>query len=174
MKKKLGVLIFAFLFVLAPVVTLATEGDTRTMLGKTYTGDNSDASQAYLDNPKGFAIDSNNNILIADTTNNVIRKIDNETNIINKHAGSGEFGSLDGFRLLNQFGYPEDIVVDGQDKMYVADTYNSKIRKIDGDNVTTIVSEGLSSPRGVLVRGDDLFIADTGNNRIVRTKLDGS
>lgn len=174
MKKKLIILIFAFLFVVAPVTTLATEGDTRTILGEPYTGDNSGASKAYLDNPKGFAIDSNNNILIADTTNNVIRKIDNETNIINKHAGSGEFGSLDGFRLLNQFGYPEDIVIDGQDKMYVADTYNSKIRKIDGDNVTTIVSEGLSSPKGVLVRGDDLFIADTGHNRIVRTKLDGS
>ncbi len=174
MKKTFSILIFAFLFILTPFLALAAEGDTKTILGKPYTGDNSGASKAYLDTPKGFATDSDNNIYIADTTNNVIRRIDNKTNIITKFAGSGEFGSKDGFRLLVDFGYPEDIAINQKDNtMYIADTLNSKIRKIEGDKVTTIVSDGLSNPRGILIRGNDLFIADTGHNRIVRTTLSG-
>lgn len=173
MKKVLLFFTFALLITVVPVITQASEGDTKTILGKPFAGDGGDAKEAYLDTPKGFAIDSDKNIYIADTTNNIIRRIDNQTNVITKHAGSGEFGSKDGFRLLVDFGYPEDIVLDSSNRMYVADTFNNSIRRIDGDNVSTVVSEGLSNPRGVLVRGDDLFIADTGHNRVVRTKLDG-
>ena len=167
-----GLAIFA-LVLIVPVATQAAFGDTRTMLGKTYAGDGQDATEAYLDTPQGFSMDVDGNIFIADTTNNVIRRIDGQTNTIEKYAGTGEFGSQDGFRHYAQLGYPEDIVVDSLGRVYFADTLNNKIRKIDGDNISTVVGDGLSRPKGLMIRGDDLFIADTGNNRILRTKLNG-
>lgn len=163
-------LLFAFFI---PSYAQAREGDTRTVLGRPFTGDGGNAMNAYLDTPQGFALDPDGNIFIADTTNNVIRRIDKNTNVITKFAGSGEFGSKDGFRLLVDFGYPEDIIVDRDGKIYIADTLNNRIRKIDGNTVSTIVSGGISRPRGIMIRGNDLFISDTGNNRIVRTGLNG-
>ncbi|MFH2105489.1 MAG: hypothetical protein ABII72_04640 [Parcubacteria group bacterium] len=169
----LSCLVGGLLVLLVPALTLAAYGDSRTAIGKTYAGDGEDATEAYLDTPQGFSMDVNGNIFIADTTNNVIRKIDGQTNTIEKYAGTGEFGSQDGFRHYAQLGYPEDVVVDSLGRVFIADTLNSRIRKIDGDNVSTIVGDGLSRPKGLMIRGDDLFIADTGNNRVLRTKVNG-
>ena len=163
----------ALMMLALPALASAAFGDTDTVLGKPYAGDGQDATEAYLDTPQGFSMDINGNIFIADTTNNVIRRIDGQTNKIEKYAGTGEFGSQDGFRHYAQLGYPEDVVVDSLGRIFIADTLNSKIRKIDGDNISTVVGDGLSRPKGLMIRGEDLFIADTGNNRILRTKVNG-
>ncbi|MBU1178017.1 hypothetical protein KJ903_02255 [Patescibacteria group bacterium] len=169
----LSLLAGGLLVLLVPALTLAAYGDSRTAIGKTYAGDGEDAAEAYLDTPKGFTLGPDGNIYIADTTNNVIRRINGRTNKIEKYAGTGEFGKQDGFRHYAQFGYPEAIVVDGLDRVFIADTLNNRIRKIDGNEVSTIVGDGLAQPRGLMIRGEDLYIADTGHNRILRTKLNG-
>lgn len=168
-----GILIAAVALLALPVIASAAFGDTSTVLSKPYAGDGQDAKEAYLDTPQGFSMDVDGNIFVADTTNNVIRRIDGQTNKIEKYAGTGEFGSQDGFRHYAQLGYPEDVVVDSLGRVFFADTLNNKIRKIDGDNVSTVVGDGLSRPKGLMIRGEDLFIADTGNNRVLRTKLNG-
>ncbi len=153
----------------------ATWGDTGTFLGRRDVFDGRKATEAYLNNPEGMAIDPNNgDIYIADTKNNRIAKIDWATRTMSTHVNvTNDFGQTDGFRLLATLGYPEDIAIDRFGVLYVADTMNHAVRKIDGDTITTIASEGLSYPAGITVRGDTVFVADTGHNRVVAVHKNG-
>lgn len=156
-------------------VAQAAYGDTTTLLGRMYAGDGGSALNAYLDMPQGFTIDSSGNIYVADTYNNVIRKID-ISHKVSTFAGTGEYGDIDGSRLNANFGYPKGIDYDGS-SFYVAEGGNSKIRKIDSaGNVTTITttdSTGFLNPSGILVNGTDLYIADTGRGRVVKMSTSG-
>jgi len=155
----------------------AAYGDTSTFLGRMYDGDGGLAIDAYLDMPQGFTKDNSGNIYIADTYNNVIRKI-NSSNIISTYSGTGEYGRDDGFLPNATFGYPKDISYNTSDNsFYIADTGNSIIRKIDTDgNVTTLTITGdldLLRPEGIIANGSDLYISDTGNNRVIKTLVSG-
>ncbi len=154
----------------------AAFGDTSTFLGKSYTGDGGDALLAYLDMPQAYALASDGSFYVADTFNTVIRKID-ASNVITTYAGTGEYGSTDGHRTSTaQFSEPEGIALDGSGYLYVADTGQSKIRKIVGDTVSTLSVTGataLKTPRGLLVSGSTLYIADAGNGRVVSVPTAG-
>lgn len=80
--------------------------------------------------PNGLAIDSQNNILIADTDNSLIKKV-TPTGEVSVFAGS-TFGYLDGQSANAQFKYPTGIAINNLGKIFIADTYNHKIRKITG------------------------------------------
>ncbi len=176
MKTKNVLIAFVCILFCLPLVAQAGFGDTNTLVGRQYNPEGSGAEplESYLDNPSGFAFGANGDIYMADKYNNVIRKYERARGVVTTHAGTGDFGKLDGFRPLTTWGYPEDIEVDRDGNLYVADTLNNRIRKIVGNEVITIVSEGLSHPRGLMIRGDQLFIADTGHNRLLRCNLDGS
>ena len=155
----------------------AAYGDTSTFLGQLYTGDGGPAIDAYLDMPYGFTHDGQGNIYIADTYNNVIRKIDSSNNI-STYSGTGEFGRQDGFRPLATWGYPKGISYNASDGyFYVADTGNSRIRKIDSSNnvstITTTDSTSFLVPQEIVASGSYLYIADTGNNRVVKMSTSG-
>lgn len=155
----------------------AAYGDTTTLLGRMYTGDGGSAMNAYLDMPQGFTVDGSGNIYVADTNNNVIRKIDTSQKV-STYAGNGEFGDADGQYNDATFGYPKGIVFNATDScLYVADAGNNKIRKIDpSGNVTTLVTTdttGFLNPSGIVVSGSDLYIADTGHGRVVKMSTAG-
>ncbi|MDD5567151.1 MAG: hypothetical protein PHH01_03055 [Patescibacteria group bacterium] len=176
-KLSLGLLLIAGGVFIFNQAVFAAFGDTGTFLGKMYTGDNGPAIDAYLDMPQGFTHDGAGNIYIADTNNNVIRKID-ANNIITTFAGTGEWGRQDGSRALASFGYPKGIAYSSSDgSFFVADAGSSRIRKIDSaGKVTTLTVTGakaLSVPEGIIISGSDLYIADTGNNRIVKVSKSG-
>ena len=161
---------FAFLL---PQATEAKFGDVATYVGKIIGGDGKDKLEAYLDQPKDFAVDSAGNFYIADTMNNVVRKIATDGKV-STVAGTGAYGDTDGDTNKARFGWPEAIALDGS-TIFLADTDNSKIKKISGGKVTTLVSSGLSKPKGLYAdtENDILYIADTGNNALKKVSFSG-
>ncbi len=151
--------------------------------------------QSVFQGPKGIAIDSRGNMFIADSMNNVIRKIDTAGNV-STLAGSPEGlqGATDGKGLLALFFQPSDVVVAPNGTLYVADTLNHAIRSIDVQGVVkTLNAESIRSvdlfdgnvelagdfkdgklsealfnePAGLALDAKgNLFVSDTGNQLI--------
>ena len=155
-----------------------------------YGGDGLAAIAANLNNPGSVCLDSAGNMYIADSTNNCIRKVD-AAGIITTFAGTGATGSGgDGFAAnLAQLSAPGGVCVDSAGNVYIADTNNHRVRKVDAITGiitkiagTTIGSTGdgsaaidakLNRPTGVFVHSDgSVYIADEDNNRI--RKVDSS
>jgi len=159
-----------------------------------YSGDEGPAEMAQLNSPKGQSaqpagridIDENDILYIADTSNHVIRVVENDGRI-RTIAGSGVAGySGDGGpAIAAQLNTPSDIEVAPDGSIYIADTANNVIRKVAPDGIiTTVAGTGeagfggdggpaeeakLNRPYGVTLSPDgDLYIADTHNNRIRR------
>ena len=149
-----------------------------------FSGDGGPASEARLRNPEGVAVDGAGNLYIADTGNERIRKVDS-TGTITTIAGTGESGSGGdgGPATAARLDFPTDMAVDGTGNLYIADTGNSRIRKVDSTGtITTVAGTGergfsgdegpataaqLYSPRSVAVDGaGNLYIADSGISRI--------
>lgn len=153
-----------------PALTLASYGDTTTFVSQIYTGDGLIATEAYLDNPADMLVDTSGNFYLADTLNNVIRKIDTHQ-IISTVAGTGSYGYVDGATGSSEFGFPEAIALDSDGTMYVADTDNHAIRKIHNGQVSTISDSGWYYPKGILVSDNILYVSDTGHNAIKQIDL---
>lgn len=155
-----------------------------------FGGDNGAATSANLNNPVGVAVDGSGNLYIADGGNNRVRKVVSggtiSTVVGNGTAGFGGDGSAATNASLNGV---SGIAVDGSGNLYIADSYNQRIRKVDaGNTINTIAGNGssgfsgdgaaatsaaLASPAAVVVDGSgNLYIADQANNRI--RKVDGS
>lgn len=165
-------LVIAASFFIGDTVS-AAYGDTTTYLGKLYAGDGGEALEAYLDFPEDITVDSSGNFYIADTANHVIRKI-NTSGVITTLAGTGSYGSSNGAANTAEFALPRGVALDSGRNVYVADSGNDQIRKIDRYGVvSTLVSSGLNSPQGVLVYGSTVYIADTNNNAIKTVSTSG-
>ncbi len=165
------ILIGAFLFL--PNIVGATYGDVSVYTGSVIGGNGENKTSAFFDFPEDLVRSSGGEWFVADTYNNVIRKI-NTSGIVSTFAGSGSFGSADGAAGTAQFALPRGITIATDGTIYVADTDNSRIRKITSTGtVSTIVSSGLSKPYGVKVYGSYVYIADSGNNSIKRVSTSG-
>src|SRR6266567_7863545 len=87
-------------------------------------------SAARFNSPAGVTVDSAGNTYVADTVNSTIRKI-TPAGIVTTFAGSaGNAGSANGTGSVARFNFPSALAVDSANNIYVADTYNSTIRKI--------------------------------------------
>jgi len=132
-------------------------------------GDFGLATQANLNYPMGTALDNAGNLYIADELNNTIRKVVLSTGVITTVVGTGAPGYAgDGGPAVNALlDYPSGVSVDSAGNLYIADTLNFAIRKVDVNtkNISTIVGNGivgnLGEPFGVTVDSKgNLFIAD--------------
>ncbi|MEA2677519.1 MAG: hypothetical protein QOJ81_1660 [Chloroflexota bacterium] len=109
-----------------------------------YSGDGGPATGAHLNYPTDMAVDAEGNLYIADTKNNVIRRIDSD-GIIQTVVGTGEAGFAgDGGQarqaLLNQ---PSDVTFRPDGAMYLVDQNNGRVRRVDPDGtISTIVGDG--------------------------------
>jgi len=164
------VFLAAVITLLLPTATFALTGRVTNFLGKLYGGDGLTATQAYLDNPGGFTADGSGNFFIADTFNNVVRRIDAATDIITTFAGSGQMGSADGLAGKASFRQPEDIAVAADGTIYVADTLNGRIRRISNGRVTTWPQK-FAKPTGLYLTEKYLYVTDEGGGRVWRITI---
>jgi uncharacterized protein (TIGR03437 family) len=156
-------------------------------LGPFGIGDNGQAASAFLSAPGGVAFDSAGNVYIADSGDQLIRKV-GTNGIITTIAGtngspgfSGDGGPAKSAKLHN----PSGVAVDSAGNVYIADASNNRIRKIDtSGNISTVAgstntfstgvgdggaatSANLNLPKGVaLDSAGNLYIADYGNYRV--------
>ncbi|MEO8369645.1 MAG: SMP-30/gluconolactonase/LRE family protein [Candidatus Solibacter sp.] len=137
-----------------------------------YFGDGQQGTRASVNHPDGVAVDSQGNVYIADTLDNVIRRVAPD-GIISTFAGTGAsgYGGDNGPATQARLRLPSGVAVDGQGNVFVADTGNNQIRRIDASGFITTVDTGgaLNEPRGVAVdRTGNVYIADTGNHVVRR------
>ena len=106
-----------------------------------YSGDGGAATNAGLNYPSGVAVDAAGNLYIADSDNKRIRKVDTN-GIITTVAGNGSAGySGDGGAATNaRLYYPTGVAVDASGNLYIADTENNRIRKVDTNGIITTVA----------------------------------
>jgi sugar lactone lactonase YvrE len=99
-----------------------------------HTGDGGPAGAAALNQPGALAVDAAGNVFIADTGNNVIRRVDAKTGVISHVAGTGEeaFGGDGGPAASAALNDPVGLGLDGKGNLFVIDARNYRIRKIEG------------------------------------------
>jgi sugar lactone lactonase YvrE len=173
---------------------VSTNGIITTVAGTNnlgFSGDGGSATNACLWYPTKVAIDTLGNLFIADSANYRIRKVDTN-GLISTVAGNGSYGySGDGGTATNAKLYePYGVTVDTFGNLFIADSYNARIREVSTNGIITTVAgtnfpgfsgDGgpavnakLNQPDGVVVDGSGtLFIADTGNHRIRKLGTNG-
>jgi sugar lactone lactonase YvrE len=156
------------------ILKIAPDGSVTTLAGGREGFADGAGGQAAFHTPSGLAIDSTGNLYVADTGNNRIRKVTPE-GIVTTIAGDGFTGYVDGAAAQAQFNGPIGVAVDVNVNVYVADTYNDRIRKIGTDGVVTTLPGDFDTPCGIVVASDgSVFVADTRNNRIQKITTDGN
>ncbi len=152
--------------------------------GQGFGGDDGPAALAQLNSPFGLAIGSGGSLYIADSGNNRIRRI-NTSGIISTFAGTGVAGSTGdgGPATLATLRVPKGVGVDGGGNVYIGDSVNHKIRRVDTSGIiTTFAGTGmpgfsgdggpataarLFGPQGVAIDSTgNVFFADTSNDRV--------
>lgn len=146
------------------------------------------AGSARFNHPEGIALHPEGFLVVADTFNHAIRKVTLQGEVTTI-AGKGKRGYRDGAGQEALFNQPCGVATDRQGNLYVADTFNRRIRKIFPDGtVITLAGDGrpglldgpalearFHTPSGVIVDPKDgsLYIADMGNNSIRKLTPDG-
>jgi uncharacterized protein (TIGR03437 family) len=168
----------------APAYTITTIAGDNTA---GYTADSVAANTTDINLPFGIALDSKGNLYIGDQLNQRVREVTGGT--ISTVAGNGTAGFLGDAAAATsaEIDLPSGVVVDSSGNLYISDTHNCVIRKVSGGTITTYAgsntnynvvcggtgdhglatSAELDEPTGLAMdAANNLYIADTGNNRI--------
>jgi thiol-disulfide isomerase/thioredoxin len=134
-------------------------------------------AEAAFAQPSGLA-QAGRYVLIADSEVSSVRSVDLEAGHVQTIVGLGlfDFGDRDGMPDEARLQHPLDVAA-GPDGIYVADTYNNKIKQITFGTMRTrtLLGDGrpetMHEPGGLVLDGDRLLIADTNNHRILAGDL---
>jgi uncharacterized protein (TIGR03437 family) len=164
-----------------PQGTITTVAGTGTA---GYTGDGGPANQARIDTAEGVAVDRSGNLYIADSGNNVIRRV-NAAGVITTVAGTGQdgFSGDNGQARQARLSSPRGVAVDAAGNIYIADSGNDRIRRVDPNGIITSIAgngqtgynnDGIPATQASLFEPVGLavdpfgvvYIADSYNDRI--------
>jgi streptogramin lyase len=170
-------------------------GTITTLLGNgkgATAGDGGALKDATTFGPRAIALHPDGSLILVERNGHCLRRIDVKTEKIERFAGTGKRGYTgDGGKALDAtFDGPKEIDIDKAGNVYVVDTENEAIRRIDAKtrNITTVAGKGrtkspglgdggaatsatLGRPHGVAVgAGGALYIGDTNSHRIRRVK----
>jgi sugar lactone lactonase YvrE len=155
-----------------------------------FSGDGGAATKAQLNSPHDLLFDEEGNLLIADTGNNRIRRIDRQ-GIISTIAGDGKAlqSNFNGAAPATSLNNPQALALDREGNLLIADTYNHVIRQLDKNGKLTIfvgsvsgfggdggaaTKAQISLPQAVAVSSDgSVYLSDSGYSRIRRVTPDG-
>ena len=167
---------------------ITRDGVVTTVVGSGvpgYTGDGGPALDAQLNSPWGILLDKDDNLLIADSNNDVIRKVGTD-GIIHTIAGNGQEGyEGDGGPARSaKFNTPQSMALDSQGRIYIGDEHNDAIRvvELDGTIRSLIGSKGagfsgdggpasqaqIADPENILVRKDGSILISVRDNARLR------
>lgn len=167
-------------------VSLSGRVTTFAGSGEHGAADGPGATASFLE-PRGVAVDAGGNVYVADASNHLIRKITPQGEATTL-AGSGVRGAADGKGSAASFSRPFDVAVDAAGNVYVADTDNNLIRKINrGGVVRTLAgntTHGSADGRGAsasfyrpagldLDAFGNIYVADQVNNKIRKVTPQG-
>jgi sugar lactone lactonase YvrE len=174
-----GIGLFAWYWFMGYVTTYAGQGTPGYRDGS--------SSQMALYNPQGLAMTKDGSLLIADMANHRIRKIE-RGGLASTIAGTGVNGYHNAQSHLAQFDSPRGITTNAKGDIFIADTNNHCIRKIDANGqVTTFAGTGIPgrneghrlrarfrAPEAIIFdKAGTLFVADTGNHLIRKIDANG-
>jgi len=158
-----------------------------------FSGDGGPATAAAIWVPTDVAVDASGNLFIADGGNHRVRKVTSPGGVISTVAGSASpgFSGDGGLATSAQLNSPYNIDVDAAGNLFIADRGNYRIRRVAGGVINTIAGLGnpgfnfsgdggpatsalFNQPEGIAVDATgNIFVADTGNNRVRLFTLGG-
>jgi streptogramin lyase len=168
------------------ITTFAGTGRRKGKIARKALGDGGPATKAIIHGARAVCVDGRGNTYICEREGNAIRKVD-EKGTITTLAGTGARGKDDGPARKATFNGPKAIRCDAKGNVYVVDTENQSIRRIDARTlqVTTVaggrrgpggdggdpLTAGLGRPHGCVVdEKGTLYIADSENHRVRRVR----
>jgi streptogramin lyase len=168
------------------IATLAGNGKGAT------AGDGGAIDKATFNGPRALAVYPDGSLLVVERNGNSVRRIDLKNGVVTRFAGTGKKGYTgDGGKALDAtFDGPKEIDIDKDGNVYVVDTENEAIRRIDAKSliITTVAGKGrtktpglgdggpatdatLGRPHGVAIGPDGaIYIGDTNSHRVRRVK----
>lgn len=166
------------------ILKITPAGVVSTVAGTAPTAGSTDGatSAALFNAPSAVAIDSANNLYVADTSNNTVRKIASGGTVSTLAGLAGRTSSVDGKGTTARFEDPYAVATDASGNVYVSDATDHSVRKITADGtVTTLAGKGgtfgsadgtgtaarFKNPQGIAAdSAGTVYVADTGNSTI--------
>lgn len=144
-----------------------------------------------LDTPSAVAVAPDGALIVADTGSHTIKRVEPQSGAVTVIAGiEGRAGFADGANSQALFDGPIGVAVGAEGTIFVADTYNDRVRAIDKQGMVRTIAGGsepgfadadtgaqarFQTPCGIAIMPDGaLVIADTGNHRLRRVELSGA
>jgi sugar lactone lactonase YvrE len=167
---------------------IAPDGTVTTVAGGSEGFSDGAGAATSFNTPSGLALANDGSLFVADTGNNRIRKV-TPAGEVTTVAGDGTAGYLDGPAAQARFNGPMGIAVDARGNVYIADTYNDRVRMIAADGQVSTVAGGgtpgyadgdratalFDTPCAIAVATDGaVIVADTGNDRLRKISADGN
>lgn len=141
-----------------------------------------------FDTPSAIAFDPNGDLIVADSGSHTIKKVNIKSGAAEIVAGAaGKFGFADGAAQSALFNAPVGVAVGRDGRIFVADTYNDKIRVIENGQVSTVAGsvQGFADGAGATAKFDtplgvavlesgDLIVTDSKNRRLRVVETNGA
>ena len=179
-----AIIVFVGRIALVRITTVAGTGEPG------FSPDGTSAVRAQLDTPWGLGLDLRDRLLVADSANHRVRRVEDDGRLITL-AGSGRrgFDGDGGLATEASLNFPEGLFVDAGGRLFIGDELNHAVRVVDTDGIiSTVIGTGLpgraligavarqspvDDPENILVAPDGLIISDGNNGRVIRISDNG-